>query len=208
MPENQQPLIAIDVAALHFDGTKLKVALGERKFDPFKGEHALPGVLLLPGETLKEATLRALETKVGYTKDNTYPIEQVGAYDNSDRDPRGPTISILSYGIIREPDNKAGSILSPVEDLPKLPFDHNELIKAAVQRLAQTALTDKETFSSLLGETFTTAEAWNLIDQLNITMNKTNLARFLRSTPFIKESETTVTVPGQKGRPTKLWSIK
>lgn len=209
MAENKQPLIAIDVAPLHFDGETLNVILGKRQYEPFQGEYSLPGVLLILNETLKEAAERAIRTKIGYTSMSVTPIKQVGTYDNSDRDPRGPTISVLSYGIVREViANHQDSLAFPVKNIQTLPFDHNELLKSAIERLAETAFTDEATLKSLLGKTFTTASARKLANELNIEMNQTNITRFLRGIPFIQESEGTALTPGQKGRPSKVWSFK
>ena len=51
----QQPLVSVDVVALSWSDDVLRFALHERQNEPFAGAAALPGVLLLPGETLVAA---------------------------------------------------------------------------------------------------------------------------------------------------------
>lgn len=209
MTDNGQPLIAIDIAPIYFDGEKLNIIVGERQYEPFKGEYALPGVLLLSNETLEDAAQRALRDKIGYTPMNISPIKQVGAYDNTDRDPRGPTISILFYGVVRElVQNSQGTKLISVNQPEALPFDHNELVQNSLLRLSETAFSNKETLVSLLGGSFTTAAARNLSDELGLEMNQTNITRFLRGLPYLTETEETASTPGQKGRPSKVWRAK
>ena len=54
--------MSVDVLALHFDRSARRIVLGltTRTWEPFRGEPALPGVLLGDGERLRDAATRAL----------------------------------------------------------------------------------------------------------------------------------------------------
>src|SRR5439155_4983483 len=59
----------------------------------FEGKRALPGVLVLPGETFEVAARRALRTKAGLDASSWY-LEQLGTYGSPDRDSRGRVVSV------------------------------------------------------------------------------------------------------------------
>ena len=96
-------LVSVDVLALHFDRTSRQVKLGVtiRQWAPFAGQPALPGVLLGDGERLKDAALRALTGKLQLAPATVSGIGQVVTFDEPNRDPRGPTLSVAMWaGVI------------------------------------------------------------------------------------------------------------
>lgn len=102
-----QPLIAVDVVPVSFTADGLRVASARRRFEPFEGRHALPGVLLGAGESLQTAAQRALATKAGIDAADTRHLFQIGAFDGSNRDPRQYAISIVFVAVIAP---EAGSV--------------------------------------------------------------------------------------------------
>jgi 8-oxo-dGTP diphosphatase len=69
----------------------LTVLLIRRKKDPFAGAWALPGGFVDAGETLMAANLRELKEETGLSR---IKFEQLGAFGDPGRDPRGHTVSV------------------------------------------------------------------------------------------------------------------
>lgn len=195
----EQPLVSVDVVPLWAaaDGT-LHVTLGRRLNEPFRGELALPGVLM-GRERSVEAAARALRTKVG-VEPGAVVLRDIGVFDSRERDPRGPTMAVAKAGFGLQRDlsggrsaadeldgrdrpgaEHSGAELSnaelsgvehaeavPVADLPSLPFDHETIIKAACRALARLLWTDREVCAALLGPAFTTRTATAVQRQLEV----------------------------------------
>jgi 8-oxo-dGTP diphosphatase len=82
-------------------------------------------------ETLQTACLRELEEETGL---RLPAMEQFRVFDAPDRDPRHRTISVVFYALIPEAetarggDDAAEARWFPVSDLPRLAFDHREIV--------------------------------------------------------------------------------
>ena len=114
-----------------------KILLIYRKNEPFKGKWALPGGFVEYGETTEEAVVREVEEETGFI---TEVKSLLGVYSNPERDPRGHTISVVYILDIIEGDKKAGSDADKasffmIPDLPFLAFDHEVIIKDAINNL-------------------------------------------------------------------------
>jgi len=108
-----------------------KILLIERKNSPFQHYWALPGGFVEYGETTEEAVVREFfeETCV-----QTQIQRLFGVFSEPTRDPRGHTISvvyILKYksGEVCGGDDAAAAAFFPLNDLPKLAFDHDVIVK-------------------------------------------------------------------------------
>lgn len=204
----EQPLVSIDVVPVRFTPTKgLEVAIAGRINEPFKDALALPGVLL-GNETIQEAAYRAVASKAdidAWTR--VRHLLQIGAFDNSDRDPRGPTLSIAHAAII-EPgyDGRAAWAQWDAAEMEgSLPFDHEDIINAALEELRMRLWSDRILTRALLGDTFTTRDAVLLSEQLGAAVDKTNMTRTLRTYPgLIAEGA----VASGKGRPATQWRFE
>lgn len=193
-----QPLVSIDVVPVRFNKSKrlLEYATGERIYEPFLGEQALPGVLLSSGEDIISSAKRALKVKTdlpaGY-------LLQFGAFDGTNRDPRGATISIALLSIQNENvESKTANWQSAPAEMP---FDHKLIVKDALVRLDQFLWRNVELTRAVLGETFTTADAIALGSP---TPHASNASRWLESWGHVKRSDEKST---QKvaGRPAVNW---
>lgn len=200
-----QPLVAIDTIPFRFKDGTLQVGTVTREHEPYKGEQAIPGLILDGLEKIEHAHYRAIEDKLGVPKEDTFSLRSVGAFDTTDRDPRGPTITICSYITISAENKSDKAEWLSVTNLPELPFDHNSIIETAVSKLRQDLFSDKETTQSLLGDRFTTNEAKKLLEQTGTVVDTSNFTRFLKSFVYLEEGEPERT---GKGRPTKTWRFK
>ena len=125
-----RPAVTADVVAITKEEVP-KVLLIQRGFEPYKGCWAFPGGFMEMNETTEVCAIRELEEETGLRLDN---MVQVGAYSKVDRDPRGRTITIAYLAIVREPltvvahDDAAKAEWFPINDLPTLAFDHDEIM--------------------------------------------------------------------------------
>ena len=117
-----------------------RVLLIERGEEPFKGCWAIPGGFLNMDETTEQCAIRELEEETGLKIDKA---NQIGAYCKVDRDPRGRTISVAYLAIVERPlevsgqDDAAKAKRFPVNALPPLAFDHDEIMADAMTKYAQ-----------------------------------------------------------------------
>jgi 8-oxo-dGTP diphosphatase len=112
-----------------------KVLLIERGADPFKGCWAFPGGFMDMDETTEECAVRELEEETGM---KIQELQQIGAYSKVDRDPRGRTITVAYLAVIDSPcevvgqDDAAKAQWFPLDALPKLAFDHDDIMRDAI----------------------------------------------------------------------------
>lgn len=89
-------------------------------------------------ETAEDCALRELKEETGLSI-SPDELVQIGAFSRLDRDPRGRTISIAFCTIIESPtevtglDDAAEAKWFPVEDLPQLAFDHEDILDLALE---------------------------------------------------------------------------
>jgi|SRR5690554_529329 len=136
---NHAPIIyvTVDVALFRKKEETLELLLIQRLNEPYKNMWALPGGFVDKNEDLETAAKRELfeETNV-----RIFQIQQIKAYGNPDRDPRGHTVSIAFFGstdLLTEAkakdDAKALRWFS-IEELPVMAFDHNEIVRDAIEK--------------------------------------------------------------------------
>lgn len=111
-----------------------KVLLIERGHEPFKGCWAFPGGFMNMDETTEQCAIRELEEETGLKVNE---IKQIGAYSKVDRDPRGRTITVAYLALVDKPlpvrgqDDAAKAQWFSIKNLPKLAFDHEEILRDA-----------------------------------------------------------------------------
>ena len=116
-------------------GAEPKVLLIQRGGEPFKGGWAFPGGFMNMDETTEECAIRELEEE---TELRLSKVQQIGAYSKVDRDPRGRTITVAYLAIVDEPiavtgqDDAAKAQWFPVDALPPLAFDHEDIMRDAI----------------------------------------------------------------------------
>ena len=123
------PLLAVDAVILFQDG----IVLIKRDNPPFAGCYALPGGFVEVGETVEAAVVREACEETGLA------IELqglVGIYSNPARDPRGHVVSAAflakGSGVLLAGSDARFAKVFPLESLPPLAFDHDEIIRDAL----------------------------------------------------------------------------
>lgn len=129
--------VAVDavVLATAADASALQVLLVCRANPPWAGAWALPGGFVEPEEALHTAAARELEEETGVQPP---VLEQVGAYGEPGRDPRGRVVSVAYVALLRA-DAVAPRAATdaretrwfPVDALPALAFDHADILADA-----------------------------------------------------------------------------
>ena len=113
-----------------------QVLLIERGADPYKGCWAFPGGFMNMDETTEQCAIRELEEETGL---RVSELHQIGAYSKVDRDPRGRTITVAYLAIVDAPvavtgqDDAAKAEWFPIDALPPLAFDHEEIMRDAIR---------------------------------------------------------------------------
>ena len=202
---SDQPVVSVDTVALRMSGDALHVLLITRQYAPYAHRAALPGVMLVSGETASEAARRALAQKAG-VDDRQVAWHQAGRYnDTRNRDPRGATISLTQIALLR-PDTDDEHIgrrarFVPADAPGTLPFAHNEIVSAALEDVRVRVDTDPLILPAVLGEPFSTVAAARLLTALGAEPDTANLARRLA----LRYDAVSGSRPQGRGRPARLW---
>ena len=132
------PTLTVDAVIFQVNNNTLEVLLLKRPNEPFKGEWALPGGYNAKGETTTDALERIVFQKTGVKiKDDLRYIEQLYTFDTINRDPRGHAVSVTYMGCGRNITYNEDLEVAffDVNKIPKLAYDHANIIKYAKERL-------------------------------------------------------------------------
>jgi len=128
-----RPAVTADIIILKTVNQQRSVLLIERKNPPFEGKWALPGGFMEMDEALETTALRELLEETGITG---VELQQFHTFSKVDRDPRHRTITTVFIGNADEktPEPQAGDDAAnvqwfPVQGLPPLAFDHEEVMR-------------------------------------------------------------------------------
>lgn len=187
-PNQTRMLVATDCIIFGFDGWNIKLLLVERNFDPERGKWSLMGGFVQPSESPEDAANRVLESLTGLK--NVY-MEQFQVFGRPGRDPVERTLSVAYFALIdvnkyeiRTNDgyNAEWFLLS---EMPKLVFDHGEMVNLARKRLRYKAALHPILFQ-LLPERFTIPQLQALYEGVySTTFDDRNFSRKLLSTGLL-----------------------
>jgi 8-oxo-dGTP diphosphatase len=131
--------LSVDAVVFGYEEGNISVLLIKRKYEPYKGQWAIPGGFVLNDESLETAVERELHEETGI-KINY--LEQLYTFGNPTRDPRGRVVSIAYFGLVRPNAFKIFASTDAeqaqwfnINELPELCFDHQDIINAAIERL-------------------------------------------------------------------------
>lgn len=138
--EYPRPSVTVDIVLFHQTGEELEVLLIKRRHEPFADHWALPGGFVDENESLEAAATRELQEETGLSRAR---FQQIGAFGDPGRDPRGHTVSVAftaqlkSKGNAEAADDAKDVGWHKVKRLPKLAFDHKKIIAAALKKIIQ-----------------------------------------------------------------------
>lgn len=204
------PAVTVDVVIFSLRTERLKVLLVQRGEEPFKGMWALPGGFVHIDEGLEEAALRELHEETGVQE--AY-LEQLYTYGEPERDPRGRVITVAYFALI--PTDAPVQVAAsgdacdvrwvPIEDLPELAFDHDQIVAYALRRLRYKLEYSAVGFE-LLPELFTLSEIQQTYEMiLGEKLDKRNFRRRILSARIIEPTDQLRT---GEGRPARLYRYR
>lgn len=135
--------IEVTVDAIVFGYNKeigVSVLLIKRKYDPYKGQWAIPGGFVQNEESLEDAVERELLEETG-VKINY--LEQLYTFGKPDRDPRRRILSVAYFGLVKSSQFEKLNATTDAEEakwfniknLPELAFDHKIILDVAIDRI-------------------------------------------------------------------------
>lgn len=193
---------------------RVLVLLVMRQDEPFLGHWSLPGTLVRNGESLEDAAHRILAEKI---RVNNLYLEQLYTFGGPGRDPRELPesfgvryLSVSYFALVRFEEAQliaegvSGIAWYPIDQLPLLAFDHNQILKYGYRRLRNKLEYSPVAFE-VLPEVFTLSDLY----QLYITVLGENFADYsnfrsrLLKLGFL--ADTGLKVSRGAGRPASLY---
>ena len=189
--EYPRPALTVDCVVFGFDEGDLKVLLIQRDLPPYQGKWAFPGGFVRIKETLEEAARRELEEETGLSK---VFLEQLYTFGEPDRDPRERVVSVAYYALVKLSDYRVKAATDAreaawfsVSDVPKLAFDHDEILAVALQRL-QGKVRYQPIGFELLPPKFTLTQLQHLYEVvLETEIDKRNFRKKILSMGLLEE---------------------
>ena len=173
--------LSIDCIIFGFQESKLKVLLVKHAEGIIKDHWALPGGFVTYNENIDASAYRLLYDLTGVKE---LYLEQLQAFGDVNRYPTKRVITIAYYALTR-PENyelHAGFTASDakwfsINDISNLPYDHDQILKFAFQRLKQKVKFEPIGFN-LLPEKFTLLQLQDLYEAiLETSLDKPNFRR-------------------------------
>jgi 8-oxo-dGTP diphosphatase len=155
--------VTVDIVVLSVVERRLCALVVRRGSAPFEGAWALPGGFVDPDEDLEQAARRELDEETAVP--GVERLEQLGAYGDPDRDPRGRIVSVAWLAAVPAgPQVQGGSDAASAQWRPlaqlddeELAFDHHRILRDAVRR-ARAEVSRTSWATAFVDEEFTLAD--------------------------------------------------
>ncbi|MCM1348440.1 MAG: NUDIX hydrolase [Firmicutes bacterium] len=185
--------LTVDCVIFGFDGEALKVLLVERGLPPYLGMWALPGGFMRMDETVEQAAARELREETNLS--NVY-LEQFRVFSDVGRDPRERVVTVAFMALVRPAecrliagDDAANALWFDECRLPPMAFDHEEIIKAAREYLAEKLKVRPVAFQ-LLNKVFSLGELQKVYEAINrTTYDRRNFQRKALQSGMLEETD-------------------
>ncbi len=181
-------LVAVDCIIFGFDGNTIKLLLIQRGFEPEIGKWSLIGGFISKQEDGEQAAKRVLKRSTGL--EGVY-LEQLLAFSAPERDPVERTISIAYFALIdihryeKQISDVYHAEWFSLNKVPKLIFDHRQMVDMARERLKYKAALHPILFE-LLPPKFTLPQLQCLYEGVYGTLlDKRNFSRKILSTGLL-----------------------
>lgn len=181
-------LVAVDCIIFGFDGNTIKLLLIQRGFEPEIGKWSLIGGFISKQEDGEQAAKRVLKRSTGL--EGVY-LEQLLAFSVPERDPVERTISIAYFALIdihryeKQISDVYHAEWFSLNKVPKLIFDHRQMVDMARERLKYKAALHPILFE-LLPPKFTLPQLQCLYEGVYGTLlDKRNFSRKILSTGLL-----------------------
>lgn len=208
MTRTSDIFVTVDIVIFTLRDDDLQVLLVKRKTPPFEGCWAIPGGFVRHDESLEDAAARVLFDEAGV---RDVHIEQLYTFGQLDRDPRGRMVTVAYFALVPAPlALHAGSSTSDAQwqsvyRLPKMAFDHADIVGYALKRLRYKLEYTPVGFR-LLPEAFTLSQlqkAYEIV--LGERLDKRNFRRRILQAQVLEE---TGKMQSSEGRPARLYRYR
>lgn len=189
----------------------VKVLLMHKEDEPYKGYWMLPKEILTNEECIKDLVIRVLNNNFDFS--DIY-LSEVGSVSKLDRYVDNRVVGIYYLGVT-DPVTvslkfkyKEGIEYQwfPISNLPKLAYDHAQIVESSIKRLQETS-TDSKVLKSIYPSDFTLPELQKMFENLlNITLDRRNFRKRLLNMDWIED--TGQNSEKRYGRPSKLYYFK
>ncbi len=228
--EKVNPYVSVDCVLLGFDGEELNVLLvrqsGADGADS-TGAYKLPGSLINMEEDLDDAAQRVLHQLTGLSQVRMTQFQAFGGADrlaNADDavwlqrfhklDRQLDRIVTIAYLSLLRIDRRTRKLeggyeaqWTPVGNMPRLAFDHSEIVRAAVESVGRMARLDPTVLFGLLPRKFTAAQLRLVMEKVaGMPMDAKNFHKKLAQMPYVVPLEEKE--EGVKHRAARLYKFK
>lgn len=204
-----RPLVSVDVVIFALRENDLQVLLVCRERPPFAEMWAIPGGLVGPNEGLQAAASLKLEEETGLT--DVY-LEQLYTFGEPTRDPRDRVITVAYFAAVpatrivpRAAEDSEHVRWWSIYHLPRLAFDHGEILTYALRRLRYKLEYTAVGFELLPDEFTLTALQMAYETVLGEELDKRNFRRKILAAGIIEPSGR---VHAGEGRPARLYRYR
>lgn len=186
-------LVAVDCIIFGYDGEDLKLLIIKRPIEPEQDQWSLMGGFVGEAEDLDGAAKRILLSLTGL---HDVYLEQLQAYGHPQRDPVERTISVAYFALIdikkysKQINNQYHAEWFKLKEVPKLIFDHDQMVRAALEKIRYQAALHPILFE-LLPKKFTIPQLQSLYEQVyDLSIDNRNFIRKITSSGLlIKQNE-------------------
>lgn len=196
------------VSIFTVDKGSLKVLLMKKKTDPYHGYWILPSNIMTKKETLEDNIYSTINGRLGYPE---MYLEQGHIFSNLDRDPDERIVGVSYLALI---DSKTLEIKKEdrpdlelqwfnIDDIPKMGYDHEIIVKDSIKLLSKKLLNSK-VLKNLFPSDFTLPEIQKVYEQiLGRELDRRNFRKKFINLGLV--TDTGDKNIGGNGRPGKLY---
>lgn len=200
---------AVLAAVLQVRNERLEALLWQRAREPFAASWALPGGALAEGETLEGSLRRHLAEKVDVRE--LSHLEQLETRSDPHRNPARRELATGYLGLVPsglDPKMPDDTHWHPIDELPELAYDHEEILIGARERL-RAKLSYTNLGFALAPPSFTLAELRDLYAAaLGHPVSATNLQRVLLRRQLLEETGERRRYGSGGGRPAAIYRFR
>lgn len=199
---------SVDIVLLTYHEGMLKVLLTEKDEAPYSGMLGLPGKLIAPNEDTDRALIDCVREFIGL---EGFYFKQLKALSEVGRHPLGRVVTIAYYGLVEQSQLPSplpeGLSWHRLKDIPELSFDHDKIVKVALNRFRK-GLSRHPTVFELLPERFVLADMMRIYEQaFGRKLDKPNFRRRVRKSKLIMPVGTLKKEEGLMGRPPEYYTF-
>lgn len=203
------PYVSVDCVLLGFDGQQLNALVIRQSGvggEDSTGSYKLPGSLIFMDENLDEAAQRVLKQFTGLVQVNMMQFKAFGGADRlknpadsvwlerfHNLDHHIERIVTIAYTSLLRIDRRMEKLdggyearWMPVGELPPMAFDHNDIVREALESIRQRTLLDPTLLFDLLPRKFTATQLRVLMETVQgVRLDVKNFHKKMATMPYV-----------------------